>query len=245
MHRLRFSTVAALAASLTVLAGMACSAGPEKPILNQFFTASRLRDNTSLQSFATVAFDPRTQGSVSGFEITSVSPEQRKPLNVKALAEALDRAKAEDTEYSKRKDEYYAANQEAIGRALKAERANAKLKGKDAEVQAAWVKFREEGTQVSKKISEAKTKLATESAIVALSFSDQRNPVDYKKYDGDLATKDVTISATVRQPNGQSTQKPLVVTMQRAVLKATPEISGRWIITNVKESGVPAGTKSS
>src|SRR5438105_5039326 len=133
MHRLRFTTCAALAASLTVLAGMACSAAPEKPILNQFFTASRLRDNTSLQSFA----------------------------------------------------------------------------------------------------------------IVALSFSDQRNPVDYRKYDGELLSKDVAISATVREPNGQSTQKPLVVTMRRAVLKATPEIAGRWIITNVKESGVPAGTKSS
>src|SRR5207249_3752011 len=114
MHRPSRRTVALVAASLSVLAAVACSGGPEQPILNQFFTASRLHDNTSLQNFSTVAFDPRTQGTVSSFSITNVTPEERKPLNVKTFAKALDDDRAEDAAYSKRKEEYFSANQEAI-----------------------------------------------------------------------------------------------------------------------------------
>src|SRR5437867_8261445 len=122
MHRPRRPSAALLAALLTAPAIAACTGGAEQPILNQFFTASRLRDNTSLQNFSTVAFDPQTQGSVTGFSVTNVTPEDRKALNVKSFAKALDDAKAEDAAYSKRKEEYFTANQEAISRALKAER---------------------------------------------------------------------------------------------------------------------------
>src|SRR5438552_1108707 len=166
-----------LAASLTALSLTACSSAPERPILNQFFTASRLLDNTSLQNFAMVSFDPRTSGTVTTFDITSVSAEQRKPLKTKALAKALDEVKAEDAEYTKRKQAYYVANEDAIGRALKAERERSALKGKDAEVQASWSKFREEGAQVAKKMVEARNRLASESAIVELSTADQRTPI--------------------------------------------------------------------
>ncbi len=245
MHRPRYTSVTWLAVSLTVLMAAACSGGAEQPILNQFFTASRLGDNTSLQNFATVAFDPRTEGTVSSFSITSVTPEEKKPLAVKTLAKALDDAKAEDAAYSKRKEEYYAANQEAISKAIKAERTNEKLKGKDAEVQANWNKFREEGTQVSKRVADARSKLASEASIVELSFSDQRNPPDYKKYDGELVSKQVTVSANVKSPAGQSSEKTLLVTMQRAVLHADKDIAGRWIITSVKDAAAAPGTKTS
>jgi len=33
--------------------------------------------------------------------------------------------------------------------------------------------------------------------------------------------------------------------MQRAVLKADREIAGRWIITSVKDTAAPAGSKTS
>src|SRR5262249_42787123 len=149
---------------------------------------------------------------------------------------ALDDARAEDAAYTKRKEAYFTANQEAISRTLKAEREKSKLKGKDADVQVAWNKFREEGSQVSRRVADARSKLASESAIVELSFSDQRNPPDFRKYDGDLASKDVTVSANVKLPNGQTTQKNLLVTMQRAVLKADKDLVGRWIITSVRDT---------
>jgi hypothetical protein len=116
---------------LTTLAVVSCSNVAEQPILDRFFAASRLRDNTALQQFSTVTFEPGSQGIIASFEITAVGPE---------------------------------------------------------------------------------------------------------RHDGDLASKEVTISAPVRLPSGQTSQKTLIVTMQRAILKGEKEITGRWIITGIKET---------
>jgi len=245
MSRPKPAAVALLAASLTILASAACSSAPEQPILNQFFTASRLRDNTSLENFATVSFDARTSGAVHSFTIESVGPEQRKPVNLKSFGKSLDAVKAEDDAFTKRKVEYQNENLDAIRRVLRAEGENTTLRGKDAEVQVAWTKFRGEGTQMLKKVAEAKSRLASESALIERSVWDPRAPIDLTKYDGDLVTKEVTVSASVRLPNGQSAQKTLVVTMQRAMLKGDHDVTGRWIITGVRDAATRAGTKTS
>jgi hypothetical protein len=54
--------------------GIACTPPPEYGILQQFFSASRLRDTTALQNLATVVFEPREQGVVTDFTIRSVTP---------------------------------------------------------------------------------------------------------------------------------------------------------------------------
>jgi hypothetical protein len=232
--------------ALTALGLTACSSPPEQPILNQFFTASRLLDNSSLDNFSTVIFEPRTQGTVTSFTITGVTPEQHKMTDIKALTQAQDEAKAADAAYNTRKQAYESENMEAIRRVLKAERENASLKGKDADVQAAWIKFREEGSQISRRVSAARTKLASERSVVDLSVtSDPRNPVDLRKYETDLVSKEVTVSATVRLPNSQTAQRTLVVTMERAVLRGDKPITGRWIITNVKDASASPASKTS
>ena len=58
-----------------MLAG--CSPPAERLIIDQFFSASRLRDRTALQSLSTVTFEPREQGIVTEFTIVRVAPEQR------------------------------------------------------------------------------------------------------------------------------------------------------------------------
>lgn len=245
MFRLKSSAVALFAVLLAVMAIAACSSAPEQPILYQFFTASRLGDGTSLDNFAIVAFEPRSDGTVNSFTITSVSPERTAPLTLKTLGQTLDEVKAEDDAFTTRKVEYQTANLEAIHRVLKAEAEKATLKGKDADVQAAWTKLREETTQMTRKVSEARRRLASENGIVALSVANPSAPVDPTKYDGDMVSKDVTISASMKLPSGESAQKTLVVTMQRAVLKGDKPITGRWIITNVKDLAAPAGAKTS
>jgi hypothetical protein len=49
----------------------------EQPILSQFFAASRLRDLTALATLSTVVFEPTTNGTVTTFTITVVSPERQ------------------------------------------------------------------------------------------------------------------------------------------------------------------------
>jgi hypothetical protein len=241
----RLSIACVLAVSLAAPVLVGCSAAAEQPILNQFFTASRLRDNTTLASFSTVAFEPGSAGIVNAFTITNVSPEQRKPLTLKDIAKTQDDAKADDAAFTKRKEDYANENGEALQRVVKAGR-DAKLKGKDAEVQTAWYKLVDEGVAISRRITDARRSLSAQSSIVGLSIvSDSRNPIDITKRDGDLVTKDVTIDAPVKLPNGQTVQKTLVVTMQRAELTGEKPVTGRWIITNIKDAaGSPATPRS-
>jgi hypothetical protein len=49
--------------------------------LGEFFGASRLRDKTALDGFATVPFEPHVQGIVTSFAIARVGPDQHEPLS--------------------------------------------------------------------------------------------------------------------------------------------------------------------
>lgn len=53
--------------------------------------------------------------------------------------------------------------------------------------------------------------------------------------EGNLVSKDISVSATVRGPDGNTSQKNYLITVQRAVVKAAAgERNGKWIITDVK-----------
>lgn len=222
-----------------------CSGSAEQTIVSQFFSASRLRDNTSLDNIATVMFDPRTHGTVTSFSITNVGTEDHKPLPLRSLAKAQDDAKTEDDAFSKRKEEYQNANLEAIQRVLKAERGEGKVTGKDAEVQAAWTKYREESATVSKKVADARRSLRTQTQLVDLSINGGRTAIDVTKYDGELVSKEVTVTAPVKLPGGETAEKTLVLTLQRAVLKGEKEITGRWIVTGFRDNAASPATKTS
>jgi hypothetical protein len=140
-----------------VALAVACSHGPEQVTLDQFFNASRLRDEIALKSVATVPFEPHVQGTVTSFTIARVSPDEQRPL----------------------------------------------------------------------------TNLGSEIGIAQLSVDDPRNPIDVGKYSGEMVSKEVTIRAPVRLPNGQTAQKTMSIILQRAILKGDREIIGRWIVTGI------------
>jgi hypothetical protein len=121
----------------------------EQPLVERFFSASRLYDRTALAQFATVVFNPATDGIVRTFEIVSVSAERPVPR------ETWSRA--------------------AVDLSLR----------------------HPDGTQPD----------ATEASV-----------------------KDVTVSAPVQTPDGQTVQKTLVVTLQRA---RAGEETGQWVVVGV------------
>ena len=81
----------------------ACGHPAEKALLDQFFSASRLRDRTATQSIATVFFDPKEQGLVRRFTIRNVAPDEQsggvasKSVTIDASIESLAGLKAEKT----------------------------------------------------------------------------------------------------------------------------------------------------
>ena len=58
---------------LAAALGSCSSHGAEQLLLDQFFSASRLRDRTALQQISTVIFEPLEQGTVSAFTIVNVA----------------------------------------------------------------------------------------------------------------------------------------------------------------------------
>lgn len=216
----------------------ACGAsGPEQQALANFFRASRARDSAGLANIAAVAFDPRTDGIVQEFTIVSIGAEERRPMDIKKLAAEEEAAKQAESDFSMKKRAYQNDNMEAIQRVVKAEGAKETLKGKDAEVQAAWAKWRDDQSQYSKKLSDARVKASGERgrAVASLTMPG-REDVDVSAMDVELVTKLVTINAQVKDPGGQTAPKTLVLTMQHAIGKKPGGESqeGHWMITAIK-----------
>ena len=245
MHRPRRASNAFLALMIFTLAGLVagCSASSgEQQLLERYFGASRMRDNSTLANIATVSFRPSEEGVVQDFSVTNVGPEQVRTLRIRELGEAYENARAEETEFVKQRKEYQDTNIEAIDRVLTAERENGRVARRDQDVQETWTKMREEMTQYAGGVSQARDALDAERGIAELSVFSAANPIDVTQYDGQLTTKEVTISAQVDPPAGETVTRNMVVIMNRAELTDAEGAArnGRWVITSIQEAGATA-----
>jgi hypothetical protein len=240
MSRPKVSSVYVLAPILTAVAilGGCSSTPPEANIVRQFFRASQLRDTQTLANFAVVTFDPKQNGVVTDFDVVSVSPERTEPLQVTELSKTVTEAEASNKAFTERKKAYQDKNMDAINRVIKAQAAGRRLSGADGKVQAEWEKWQAETAAEAKKVSAARTALADARPIAELSLaSGQGDPPPIEQLQGNMVTKDVTINASVRAPDGATSQKQMVLTVQRAVVKgADGERAGKWIITSLKQA---------
>jgi hypothetical protein len=234
MRRRRLAVFALGASILAFVAS--CSGGSEKKLLEDFFRASRVRDNVTLGNFATATFDPRTDGIVQSFDVVSISDEKISPMPLKQYAKAVEDAKEADTAFSAEKRTYQNANFVAIDRVLKAVAAGKTVGAKDVAVKDAWEKWSADAINHKKAVSEAQRRLNNARGLAELSLSRPNGAtVDATQYDGQLVTKEVTINATVRTPQGQTSTKPMKALLQRAVVKNEKgeDLKGRWIVTSV------------
>jgi hypothetical protein len=235
-----FRAVLAIALMLSPLAilAAACSRPAEQQLLTQFFRAARVRDNATLALMSAVEFDTREQGTVEDFEITQISEERRTPANFKELAEAQRKAIADDEEFRRRKLEYQNANLPALETIVKLERdPNAKMTPAQLKMKAEWDKWREETTAHQRAISEAKVAFANATGPAEASLSQPgQTPFDPEKFEGELVSKDVTINAEVRTPEGETTNRTYLITLQRASGTIDgQQREGRWIITRIQQ----------
>ena len=239
MHRPTSTTHMCCALAICALAGLVagCVGGLEQPIIRNYFTASRVNDTATLGNIAMVRFDPREDGTVQSFSIESVV-EERRALRIRELSKALMDAQAAEEEFTERKREYQDENVAAINRVLEAERESRQVVRSDLEVQEAWTTWRDETMEHAKMASVAQAELNSESAVAELSVFDPNNPVDLTQYEGDLISKQVTITARGRTPDDQELNQTMVVTIQQVQLTGmdSGELEGRWIITGIESS---------
>jgi predicted nuclease with TOPRIM domain len=191
----------------------------------------------TLANIATVAFDPKVDGQMGSFSIVSVSEDKITPLELKKHAADLKVAADEEKAFSEKKQAFQDANSEAIDRIVKAEGKNQPVKGKDAEIQKEWNKWREQTAEHAKKLSELRKRVGEDQPLVEISCQDQRNPIDTTAYEGEVASKDVTIDGQVKTDAGTSAKK-YVFTLQRVTLKNVNgrDVVGRWVITDRKDA---------
>jgi len=238
---LRPKTSVYLLASMVLAAAAlsACSSphASEENLVRQFFRASGLRDSQTLSNFSTVSFEPKTEGTVADFEITSVSPVRTEPLRVIELNRAVTDADAANKAFNERKKTYQDANSDSIDRVLKTEKSGGKLTGRDAQVQAEWTKWRDESGAEAKKVSGARAALSDARPIAELSLmANSGSPTPtVEELNGTLVSKDISVKAQVRGADGATSEKNYVMTAQRAVVKSDKgERQGKWIITAIK-----------
>jgi hypothetical protein len=225
------------ARSLALLTGtlalvMGCSGGAEEKVLDDFFRASRMRDNTTLGNFATVSFDPRTDGVVQSYKVLNVSDERTRPLTLKKYAQDLADAKAKDEALSAEKRSFQNANIAVIQRVTKDA---AKVAARDKAVADAWTKWSADTAASMKAVSQAQRQLNNSKGIAELSLVRTPAAANLEGFDGELVSKDLVIDATVRQPDGATVQKNLKATVSRARMKNADgsDILGRWILTGL------------
>lgn len=233
--RTSFTVLASVLASVVLAA---CSTAPEEKIVKDFFRASRLRDDATLGSFATASFDVRKDGQVQSLTVVTISDERRRPLPLKDYAQAIETARAAQEAFSQEKLAFQNGNLRAIERVEDAESKQKAVPRQDAAVQAAWTEWRDNAGRHAKAVADARRRLADMKGLAELSLSRPSGPTpDVTQMTGDMIEKDVTVDATVRAPDGQTMQKPLVVTLTRAEMKDTAgkTTTGRWIVTGVKE----------
>jgi hypothetical protein len=213
-------------------------AKPEQQLLSNFFRASRVRDNATISNIAAVQFNPRTDGTVQDFDIIETAPEQRRSLQIKEAMSEAEQAKTAEGEFAKRKKAYQDANMPALLRVSQNQRDKKATTGKDAEILAEWNKLSAEELETKKRSSQARTKASSETSIALGSLTPPGRPdVDVTGMDVEVISKEVTVNAKVKSPDGQTTTpKTIVFTFQRAVGKKDGQTTeGRWIITKMQE----------
>ena len=210
-----------------------CSRPPEQQFLTQYFRAAKARDNTTVGRMAAVEIDPRTQGSIEDFSITSISEETRTPLTFTALIEAEAKAKETEQAFLKTKIEYQNANIKAIEEVLKIEQTNstAKLTPAQEKIKAEWKTWREGISAHAKATTSATAAIKSGTGLAEASLTQPGQPaLDPKTFTGETIKKDVVVAATMKTPDGATAQKTLTVTIERVAGNGR---EGRPIITKI------------
>ncbi len=224
---------AALLLVPAMLLVVGCSRPPEYQFLQQFFRAAKGRDNTTVGRMSAVMIDPREQGSVEDFSIESVSPETRTPLTFKPLFEAEQKAAEEEKAFLKTKIEYQTANIKSIEDVLKIEQTNptAKLTPAQEKTKLEWDKWREGIAEHARTTASATAAIKRATGVAEASLTQPGQPaLDAKVFEGETIRKDVTVKASVKSPAGATSDKTLVITIERV---AGGGREGRPIITKI------------
>lgn len=212
----------------------ACGGGGEEDqLVRAFFQASRFNDRSTVGNMSMVFFPPDEEGIASSPSIDSMQEEQRVPLRMQELGEALVDARQAEEDFREEKKMYQDENEEAITRVIEAERAEEDVAGADEEIQEMWSNLVDEERSYAQAVSDATVDLNRAVQIANASVFDPSNPIDVTAYDGDVITKDLTVTASIEK-DGSSSDRTMTLTIQQVEIRGGGSdelVASRWIIT--------------
>ena len=210
--------------------------GEEEQLVRAFFQASRFNDRSTVGNMSMVFFPPDEEGIASGPSIDNMAEEQRVPLRMQDLGTALVSAREAEDEFREEKKMYQDENEEAITRVIEAQRAEEDVARADEEIQEMWNNLVDEERSYAQKVSDATAELNRAVQIANASVFDPSNPIDVTAYDGDVITKDLTVSASIEK-DGSSSDRTMTITIQKAELRGGERdevVPSRWISTSLE-----------
>jgi len=203
-----------------------CSSPPEQQLLNRYFSALSLNDNTTL---STIALEPSDMPAEK-WEILNVSEESVEPFRLPEMnKEELDlKKKLEDhvgATIDARDAWDNAVYEEERARTTAAKRA---AKAKADELKVKYDEVYEEHKELQRQYNEAKAAAAKEEDIATFSLGTGELPT-IRDFTGEVHSKEVEVKT-----EGEGSVKNYKIYMRRYILQdeATGMHNrGRWIIT--------------
>ena len=209
--------------------------GEESQLIRAFFQASRFNDRSTVGNMSMVFFPPEEEGIASSPSIDSMQEEQRVPLRMQELNEALVDAREAEEEFRAEKKMYQDENEEGIARIIEAQRAGEDVAGADEEIQEMWTSLVDEERSYARRVSDATAEVNAAVQIANASVFDPSNPINVTEYDGEIVTKDLTVTASVEM-DGSSSDRTMMITIQKAEIRGGESdelVASRWIITSI------------
>ncbi len=212
----------AMAVALTVVA---CGSGPEKNVINQYFTALQANDTNTLTSFAMVQFNQ----PVTDWRITSVGPETRVPA---PLPDLVKKQKDLEAELAKNTREARTWGNDLniypkLDQVRALEQKGSKIPPALQPIAEKWTTYNNKDRELKKQATDAKNAVEREKRNVALSVG---NVEDLDALKGEMVSKDVDLELTI---NGQ--KKPYVMALRKYEMTGNTggRMVSRWVVQNL------------
>jgi hypothetical protein len=221
-------TALAVAVALAA-AGLACSSAESK-VVSQYFNALRANDQSTLTSFAMVAFDQK----VEDWKIVAEGAPTTAPATLPDLVKKQKQVAADLDKNTK--DARAWANDLAVYPKLdqvrQAQQKGAKIAPALQPIADKWNAFQDEDKRLKKAVADAKAAVEREKRNVTLSIGDVG---DLESLTGDVVSRDIDLNLTIA-----GAVKPYTMTLRRYDLKGqtgTSRMMSRWVIQSLTPKG--------
>ncbi|HLA78973.1 MAG TPA: hypothetical protein VJU18_15455 [Vicinamibacteria bacterium] len=212
--------------AVVVVVGLLAACGhPEQTVVTQYFNAVKAKDNQTLTSFSSVAFDK----AVQSWKILATSEETKGPAPlpglIKAVKDAENQVSLNRQEATKYRNDHFAAWEQV----QEVQKKNLPMPPAVSAVAETYQQYTKKDQELKKGVAQAKEAVDRERHLVGLSLGQLP---DLDTLEGEVLQKQLDLELTI---GGQP--QVWVMTLRRYNMTrpgAGPRVLSRWIIQDLQ-----------